>query len=52
MAKHGKVLLVGAGPADPDLLTPKVVKGIAQGNVLLVDDLVNPEILQHAQQNA
>ncbi len=50
MAQHGKVVLVGAGPSD--LLTPKAVKTIAQGNVFFVDNLVNPEILRHAQQNA
>jgi uroporphyrin-III C-methyltransferase len=43
-----KVTLVGAGPGDPDLLTIKAVKAIAQADVLLVDDLVNPEVLQHA----
>ncbi|WP_395825089.1 uroporphyrinogen-III C-methyltransferase [Collimonas sp.] len=52
MAQHGKVFLVGAGPGDPDLLTLKAVKAIAQADVLLVDDLVNPEILQHAQRSA
>ncbi|AMP11729.1 uroporphyrinogen-III C-methyltransferase [Collimonas arenae] len=44
--------MVGAGPGDPDLLTLKAVKAIAQADVLLVDDLVNPEILQHAQRAA
>ncbi|SFI05935.1 uroporphyrin-III C-methyltransferase [Collimonas sp. OK307] len=48
----GKVMLVGAGPGDPDLLTLKAVKAIAQADVLLVDDLVNPEVLVHAQDSA
>jgi uroporphyrin-III C-methyltransferase len=48
----GKVILVGAGPGDPDLLTLKAVKAIAQADVVLVDDLVNPEILQHARDSA
>lgn len=44
-----KVFLVGAGPGDPELLTIKAVKAIARADVLLVDDLVNPAILQHAR---
>src|SRR4051812_31544845 len=48
----GKVYLVGAGPGDPDLLTLKAVKAIAGADVLLVDDLVNPEILAHASAKA
>ncbi|SFU97321.1 uroporphyrinogen-III C-methyltransferase [Pseudoduganella namucuonensis] len=45
---NGKVTLVGAGPGDPDLLTIKAVKAIESADVLLVDDLVNPEILAFA----
>jgi len=45
-------MLVGAGPGDPDLLTLKAAKAIAQADVLLVDDLVNPEVLVHAQGSA
>ncbi|WP_420868208.1 uroporphyrinogen-III C-methyltransferase [Collimonas pratensis] len=53
MTMHtGKVILVGAGPGDPELLTLKAVKAIAQADVLLVDDLVNPAILQHAPERA
>jgi len=52
MTKPGKVYLVGAGPGDPELLTLKAVKAIALADVLLVDDLVNPDILQHARAGA
>ncbi|MEO7494136.1 MAG: uroporphyrinogen-III C-methyltransferase [Massilia sp.] len=52
MRKFGKVSLVGAGPGDPDLLTLKAVKAIAAADVLLVDDLVNPEVLTHAKSSA
>jgi len=52
MKPQGKVMLVGAGPGDPDLLTLKAAKAIAQADVLLVDDLVNPEVLVHAQGSA
>ena len=48
----GKVSLVGAGPGDPELLTLKAVRAIAEADVLLVDDLVNPEILAHASPTA
>jgi uroporphyrin-III C-methyltransferase len=46
------VTLVGAGPGDPELLTLKAVKAIQQATVLLVDDLVNDAVLEHAQPTA
>ncbi len=49
---RGKVFLIGAGPGDPDLLTLKAVKALAQCDVLLVDELVNPAVLQHARAGA
>src|SRR3954469_7525579 len=48
----GKVTLVGAGPGDPELLTLKALKAIASATVLLVDDLVSPEIVAHAPRDA
>ena len=47
-AATGTVTLVGAGPGDPELLTLKAVKAIAQADVILVDDLVNEAVLAHA----
>ena len=41
---YGKIWLVGAGPGDPELLTLKAVKAIANANVLLVDDLVSEDV--------
>ncbi|MEJ7807852.1 MAG: SAM-dependent methyltransferase, partial [Telluria sp.] len=52
MENKGKVYLVGAGPGDPELLTLKAVKAIAAADVLLVDDLVNPDVLVHASPQA
>ena len=46
------VFLVGAGPGDPELLTIKAVKAIAQATVLLVDDLVGRGVLAYAQPGA
>jgi uroporphyrin-III C-methyltransferase len=48
---HGKVYLIGAGPGDPDLLTIKAAKAIASATVLMVDDLVNQAVLEHAAPN-
>ena len=52
MMKEGKVTLVGAGPGDPELLTLKALKAIQAATVLLVDDLVSPEIVAHAAPGA
>ena len=48
----GKVTLVGAGPGDPELLTLKALKAIQAATVLLVDDLVSPEVVAHASPSA
>jgi uroporphyrin-III C-methyltransferase len=52
MESTGKVWLVGAGPGDPELLTLKAVRAIAAADVVLVDDLVNPQVLAHAAPDA
>jgi uroporphyrin-III C-methyltransferase len=48
----GKVFLIGAGPGDPELLTLKAVRAIGEADVLLVDNLVDDRVLQHAKPNA
>ena len=49
---RGRVTLVGAGPGDPELLTIAAVKAIASADVILVDDLVHPAVLEHASASA
>ncbi|AZA83683.1 uroporphyrinogen-III C-methyltransferase [Chryseobacterium lactis] len=44
--KSPKVYLIGAGPGNPELITVKAVKAIAQADVILCDRLVSPEILE------
>jgi len=48
----GTCTLVGAGPGDPELLTLKAARAIARATVLLVDDLVNDAVLEHASPTA
>ncbi|OKH22288.1 precorrin-4 C(11)-methyltransferase [Chroogloeocystis siderophila] len=48
-----KVYLVGAGPGDPDLLTIKAQKILAQADaILFADSLVPREILQYCRSDA
>jgi uroporphyrin-III C-methyltransferase len=51
-AEAGKVYLVGAGPGDPDLLTIKAARLLAQAGVVLHDDLVPQSILNLAGKQA
>lgn len=44
---NAKVWLIGAGPGDPELLTLKAVRALREADVVLIDDLVNPEVLVH-----
>lgn len=44
---NAKVWLIGAGPGDPELLTLKAVRALSEADVVLIDDLVNPLVLEH-----
>ncbi|MCR4666002.1 MAG: uroporphyrinogen-III C-methyltransferase [Desulfovibrio sp.] len=47
-----KVYLLGAGPGDPDLLTLKAAKILAQADVLVYDALANTRLLALARKDA
>jgi uroporphyrin-III C-methyltransferase / precorrin-2 dehydrogenase / sirohydrochlorin ferrochelatase len=46
---QGRVLLVGAGPGDPELLTLKAVRALKAADVILYDRLVGTAVLEHAR---
>ena len=44
--KTGKVILAGAGPGDPELITMKTARYLQEADVVLTDRLVSKEILK------
>lgn len=48
----GSVVLVGAGPGDPGLLTLKALRALNEADVILYDRLVSEEILSLARRDA
>ena len=50
--KNAQVYLIGAGPGSLELLTLGAVRAIGLANAILIDDLVNPDVLEFARGNA
>jgi uroporphyrin-III C-methyltransferase / precorrin-2 dehydrogenase / sirohydrochlorin ferrochelatase len=50
--ENGSVTLVGAGPGDPELLTLRAVRALQSADIILLDDLVAPDILDFARREA
>ncbi len=48
----GKIILVGAGCGDPELLTLKAVRALQAADVILYDALVSKEVLEMARAEA
>lgn len=48
----GSVILVGAGPGDPELLTLRAVRALQSADVILFDDLVSADVLDFARREA
>ncbi len=51
-AAHGSVVLVGAGPGDPGLLTLRGLRALNEADVILHDRLVSAEVLALARRDA
>lgn len=49
---EGSVLLVGAGPGDPELLTLKAMRALKTADVILFDQLVGKGVLDYARREA
>lgn len=52
MLKKPKLTLVGAGPGDPELITVKGIKALAEADVILYDALISKELLKYCSSRA
>lgn len=52
MPDLGRVVLIGAGPGDPDLITVRGAKMLARADVVLYDELATTELLDLAPDRA
>jgi uroporphyrin-III C-methyltransferase / precorrin-2 dehydrogenase / sirohydrochlorin ferrochelatase len=48
----GSVVVVGAGPGDPELLTLRAVRALQSADVILFDDRVSTDVLDFARREA
>lgn len=51
-ALSGSVVLVGAGPGDPGLLTLRALRALNEADIILHDRLISPEVLELARRDA
>jgi len=49
---RGKVILVGAGPGDPGLLTVRAVEALRSADIVVHDGLIDPRVLDYAPADA
>ena len=50
--QRGKVILVGAGPGDPGLLTVRAVEALKSADVVVHDGLIDARVLDYAPDHA
>ncbi|MCO4294106.1 uroporphyrinogen-III C-methyltransferase [Solitalea sp. MAHUQ-68] len=51
MNLRAELVIIGAGPGDPDLITLKAVNILKKADVILYDNLINQALLDHASAN-
>ena len=52
VAEAGSITLIGAGPGDAELLTLRAVRALQCADIILIDDLLAPDILDFARREA
>lgn len=50
--RKGSIIIVGAGPGDPELITVKAMRRIESADVILYDRLIHPGLLEWARPDA